>query len=246
MGRTLLAVVRTAIAGPIVVLDTVILGTAMVLASWRDPASPLVQRLIRMWSRIFLIAAGVKLDVQGKEHLDPSRSYVFVANHSSNIDVPINFLCADPIPIRYLAKKELYQVPVLSWIMRSVRMVRTDRQARGVAHAAVNEQIAEIVPLGLSLMIYPEGTRTRSGALDAFKRGAFRIAVDNQLDLVPVSIAGTYDIFPPGSKLVYGGRAAAIVHPPISVQGLDGDDIGELLERTHEAIAKGLAELEAR
>ncbi len=244
MRRTLLAAIRTAIAAPIVVLDLLILGPVMVLLSHRNPASRNVQRVVRLWARIFLVACGVKLDVAGKEHLDPSRSYVFVANHSSNIDIPVNILAADPIPIRYLAKKELFTVPVLGWVMNALRMVRTDRQARRVAHEEINQQLAEIVPLGLSLMIYPEGTRTRSGDVGGFKRGAFRIAVDNQLDVVPVSVAGTYGIFPPGSKLIYGGHARVIVHRPLPVAGRDRSAVGELLEASREAIVKGLAELE--
>ncbi len=245
MARTLLAVVRTVVAGPIIVLDTIVLGSAMVAVSARHPASPLIQRLMVVWSRVFLVAAGVKLDVAGQEHLPPGRSYVFVANHASAIDIPVNFLTADPFPIRYLAKQELFAVPILGWIMRNVRMVRTDRRAGVMAHDEINSQIAEILPLGMSLMIYPEGTRTRSGELAAFKRGAFRIAIDNQMDVVPVSIAGTRAIYPPRSKLIYGGHARAVVHPPISVAGLDHDDIGALSERAYEAVAGGLAALEA-
>ncbi len=244
MGRTFLAAIRTAIAAPIVVLDLMILGTGMVLASRRNPASPAVQRLIRWWSRIFLVAAGVKLDVAGKDQLERGRSYVFVANHASNIDIPVNFLVADPVPIRYLAKKELFGVPVLGWVMRAVRIVRTDRQAGRMAHEEINRQLDEIIPMGLSLMIYPEGTRSRSGELGSFKRGAFRIAIDNGMDVVPVSISGTREIFPPGSKLIYGGHAKAIVHPPIPVAGLERAEIGRVMEEAREAIAKGLAALE--
>ncbi len=244
MGRTLLAAIRTAIAVPIVVLDLLVLGPVMVFLSRRNPASTTLQRVIRLWSRIFLIACGVKLDVEGKQHLQRGRSYVFVANHASNIDIPVNFLVADPVPIRYLAKKELFEVPVLGWVMRAVRIVRTDRQAGRLAHQEINRQLDEIIPMGLSLMIYPEGTRSRSGELGAFKRGAFRIAIDNGMDVVPVSISGTRMIFPPGSKLIYGGHAKAIVHPPIPVAGLERADIGRVMEESREAIAKGLAALE--
>ncbi len=225
-------------------LDLLILGPVMVLLSHRNPASRNVQRVVRLWAKIFNVGAGVKLDVVRRAPLDPTRSYVFVANHSSNVDIPINILAADPIPIRYLAKKELFSVPVLGWVMSALRMVRTDRQAHRAAHEEINRQLAEIIPLGLSLMIYPEGTRTRSGDVGSFKRGAFRIAVDNQLDVVPVSVAGTYDIFPPGSKLIYGGHARAIVHEPIPVNGLDRADVGAVLEQAREAIVGGLAELE--
>ncbi len=245
MRRSLIAVARTAAAAPVVVIETAVLGSIMILIGLRNPASRLIQRLIVVWSRVFLAVCWCRLHVERRGSVDPSRSYIFVANHESNLDIPVNFLVAHPVAIRYLAKKELYGVPLLGTILRAIGMVETDRQAGSAAHADINRQLGDTVSHGLSLMIYPEGTRSRTAELREFKRGAFRIAVDTQLDLVPVSIAGTYEAFPPDSKLVYGGRLAAIVHEPISVQGLGHDDIADLLERTRETIAKGIAELEA-
>ncbi len=245
MRRTLTAVLRTAVAAPAIVLDTAIVGTAIMVIGWRNPASPVIERLVRIWSKVFLLACFCRWTTEGGDRFDPGRSYIFVANHESNLDIPLNFLAADPVGIRYLAKKELFRVPLLGQIMRAMAMVETDRQAGRAAHEGINRQLGETVRHGLSLMIYPEGTRSRTAELRPFKRGAFRIAVDNQMDLVPISITGTYEAFPPGSKLIYGGRVQAMVHDPISVQGLGREDIDDLLARTREVIAKGIAELEA-
>ena len=243
--RTVLAVLRTAVAGPIIVLDTVLIGgTGAVISRFR-PSSPLVNRAVRLWARVFLLATFTRLRYDGKENIDPAKSYVFVANHLSNIDIPINFLVTAPVGIRYLAKKELFSVPVLGWIMRALHMVRTDRQAHAGGHHEINRQIDSTREHGLSLMIYPEGTRARDHHLHPFKRGAFRIAVDNQLDIIPVSISGTWRIWAPDKVLIHGGTARARVHEPIPVAGLGHDDIADLQERAYNAIAKGLEELEA-
>ncbi len=243
--RTVLAVLRTAVAAPIVVLDTIIIGGLAGIIGSRRPASRHVDRLTRVWARIFLFATGTKLSYDGRENIDPTRSYVFVANHMSNIDVPINFIVTAPLGIRYLAKKELFKVPILGAVMRGLGIVRTDRQAGAAAHDEINTQLARMVEAGHSLMIYPEGTRTRDRELHPFKRGAFRIAVDNGLDIIPVTITGTWEIMAPDKPLVYGGTARARVHEPIPVAGLGQEHIGELQDRAYAVIAKGIEELEA-
>jgi 1-acyl-sn-glycerol-3-phosphate acyltransferase len=243
--RTVLAVLRTIVAVPIIVLDLIFVGGLAGVIAWRNPTSPHVDRCVRLWSRVFLLGTFTRLRYDGRENIDPNRSYVFVANHLSNLDIPVNFLVTAPIGIRYLAKKELFRVPVLGSIMRSIGIVRTDRQAGAEGHHAINRQIDRLRELGLSLMIYPEGTRARDRTVHPFKRGAFRIAVDNQLDIIPVTITGTWDIWRPDRMLIYGGVARARVHEPIPVAGKTRDDIADLQERAYTTIAKGIEELEA-
>ena len=242
MRRTVAAALRAILTGVTLFFDTLIGGTIIIIAGRRNPASPTIHKVTRVWSRVFLWGARTKLTVAGGEDLDPRGKYVFVANHLSNLDIPVNFLLA-PVSIRFLAKKELYRVPILRSALRAMGCVETHRQAGKLAHDDINRQIAETVSHGLALIIYPEGTRARAGELAPFKKGAFRIAIDNEMDVVPVSIDGTYEAWAPESWLVYGGHTKALVHKPISVAGLTLDDIDDLKDRSHKIIEEGIREL---
>lgn len=244
MIRNLAALLRAAVGAFVVAATTVLVGIGIIWSARTNPASDRVDRLARLWSKVFLFAGGVHVEVVPGVEPDPSRSYVIVSNHLSDLDIPINLLTA-PNSIRYLAKKELFNVPVLGSIMRAMGMVRTDRQAGQMAHDDINVQIAKVVGMGLSLMIYPEGTRARDGRLHPFKKGAFRIAIDNGMDVLPMSISGTYEAWKPRSMLVYGGPVRVQFQQAIPVAGLDRDDIEGLRDEAFESVAAGLRGLEA-
>ncbi len=164
--------------------------------------------------------SGCPLEVQGAELVDPKRSYVVVANHLSVLDIMACFL-AVPVPIRFLAKKELFRIPILAPAMRAIGIVEVDRSARSAIHEQVNRQARELVASGRSLIIYPEGTRSRDGELRPFKKGAFTMAVAGGIPVLPLTIAGTYRAWPPGRLLVTGGRTIkAVIDPPIETAGL--------------------------
>jgi len=186
---------------------------------------------------VFAFATGTRMTVEGAEKLDPGAAYVVVSNHLSNLDPPLH-IAKLPVSIRFLAKKELFRVPVLGRAMRAAGMIETDRQAHASAHRAINERVAAVVAMGKSLIIYPEGHRSRNGELQPFKKGAFRIAVDNRMPVVPVAIAGTDRAWRPGDKVLHGGRARMVIHDPIPTEGLDHDDLDELRTRTQGIIAE--------
>ena len=240
MLRKPFAVLRALFGGIIVVISTIIIGIAIIIVAKINPRAGSIDKLVRVWGRIFLIAAWSTLKVEGREKIDSSKSYILVANHLSELDVASNFLIS-PVGIRFLAKKELYRLPLLPTIMRSMGMVETNRQAGKAAHEEINKQIEYTISLGHSLMIYPEGTRSRAGELAHFKKGAFRIAIDNQMDVVPISIDGSYEAWAADSIFVYGGPITARVHDPISVADMTHDDIVPLMEQAHTVIEAGLA-----
>ena len=126
----------TVVAGVTATIVAVALLAIMVVI---DDSSPLIERIIRVWSRVWLAASGTKLEVEGAENIDPKRSYVVVANHLSTLDI-MACLLAVPLPIRFLAKKELFRVPVLAQGMRMVGIIEVDREARGAVHSEVNRQ----------------------------------------------------------------------------------------------------------
>ncbi len=241
MAQKFTALIRAAIGGAIMFIVTGFAGVTAALIALITPASPFLDRLARHWARLFLAVANTKTNIVGGRSIDPNRSYVIVSNHASDLDIAVCFVAA-PVGIRFLAKKELFRVPFLGLVMRALGMIRVDRQAGEAGHADLNAQIQRTLSTGHSLMIFPEGTRSRSGALAPFKRGAFRIAIDHQMDVLPISILGTHDAWPSRSPWVYGGTVTVVLHDIIPVQGLVHDDLDAILRQAHDAIATGLTE----
>lgn len=234
---TLLRTVFTSVVGLLVTL--VAAPTVVVIATFND-SSPWIDRIIRSWSRAWLAASQTELKVVGRENVDPETSYVVVCNHLSALDIMACFL-AVPLPIRYLAKKELFRIPILAQGMRSVGIIEVDRSARSAIHAQVNRRAKELVDKGRSLIIYPEGTRPRDGVLDPFRKGAFTMAIASQLPVLPVTIHGSYEAWRPGTLWVKGGEITVIVDEPIPTIGLDQSDSGDLTNQVYRIIADHVA-----
>jgi len=201
--RLLVTLIRTVLTLSLGVISTVIAAPVVIVIARINPTSPGIERIARVWSRIWLAASGCDLKVEGEELVDRNRSHVVVANHLSVLDIMVCFL-AVPVPIRFLAKKELFSIPVLAPAMRAIGIVEVDRSARSAIHEQVNRQARDLVASGRSLIIYPEGTRSRDGELRPFKKGAFTMAVAGGIPILPVTISGTYKAWPPGRFLVYG------------------------------------------
>lgn len=236
---TLLRTALTSVVGLVVTL--IAAPTVMIIAAFND-SSRWIDRIIRTWSRAWLAASGTKLTVVGKENVDPDESYVVVCNHLSTLDIMACFL-AVPLPIRYLAKKELFRIPLLAQGMRAIGIIEVDRSARSAVHTEVNRSARELVEKGRSLIIYPEGTRPRDGLLDPFKKGAFTMAISSQLPVLPVAIYGTYHAWRPGTLWVRGGRVTVIVDKPVPTDGLGQPDSGELANHVYRIIADHVSAL---
>ena len=236
---------RSIVTWSVGVLITVICAGLVIVVALINDTSPWIERIIRFWSRVWLFVSGTNLEVDGQEHIDPSRSYVVAANHLSTLDIMVCFL-AVRLPIRYLAKKELFRVPVLAQGMRAVGIIEVDRSARSAVHNQVNRQAHALIEKNRSLIIYPEGTRPRDGAMHPFKKGAFTMAIASQLPILPLSIHGTYEAMPPGTPWVRGGEVRVIIDPPIPTEGLEHSDTGALRDRVYDLISKRVSELGGR
>jgi 1-acyl-sn-glycerol-3-phosphate acyltransferase len=224
---------------------TIVGALAVITVVVIDPASPAIEKVIRWWSRVWLAASGTKLTVEGREVVDDDRSYIVVANHLSTLDIMVCFLAVD-LPIRYLAKKELFRIPLLAQAMRAVGIIEVDREARSAIHNSVNRQAKDLIANHRSLIIYAEGTRPRDGIMKRFKKGAFTMAIASQLPVLPLSIHGTYEAAVPGKPWFKGGAVTAIVDPPIETAGMTQADADALRERVHEIIAKRVRDLGGR
>lgn len=219
---------------------------ASIMLIWltrRGASQQRIEGVIRLWSRTWLRSAGVVLEVRGAEIFDKEQSYVVVSNHRSNLDIPAHFLTV-PNPIRFLAKTELFRIPLLGVTMRAIGIVEVDR-ARGAAiHKQLNESASDNIQHSRSLMVYPEGTRSRDGLMQDFKKGAFAIAIENGLPIVPVTTYGSYQAWP-AKRLVKGGKVVTVVGQPISTESLTKSDVGSLTSQVRSQILATFEDLEA-
>ena len=159
---------------------------------------------------------GVHSETLGRERLDPEQTYIFMANHVSNIDPPV-FVPLIGRRVFILVKKELFRVPVLGYAMRKAQFIAVDRQNRDAAIESVKKAIEELRS-GMSMMAYPEGTRSRDGKLLPFKKGPFHLAMDSGTPVVPVTIVGAYEVWPKGHFRITPGKITIVFHPPMYPQ----------------------------
>ncbi len=181
---------------------------------------------------------GVKVEVVGAEKLDWRRTYIFMCNHVSNLDPPI-VIPVMPRRTSVLVKKELFRVPILGWGMRLANLVPVDRRNREAAIASLRSA-AEVLRSGISMTIWPEGTRSPDGRLLPFKKGPFYLAMESGVPVVPITFVGTREIWPKGEFAVHPGTATVIFHEPIDPAAYADQDA--LIDAVRERIRSGLPE----
>jgi 1-acyl-sn-glycerol-3-phosphate acyltransferase len=170
-------------------------------------------------------------------HPDPRRPYVFVANHASNADP---FLVAMvPWEMKWLSKKSIFDIPLLGWMMRVAGDVEIERGDKESARRAMAE-MRERLDRKLSVIIFPQGTRSPDGTVGAFREGAFRLAIEAGVDVIPLAVAGTAESLPKGSISFSKTSATVTVLPPVSTQGLTVEDAPRLAERARADIASAI------
>ena len=238
MLRHSLAPFRTVFGLLLAVLATWIAAWSVTFLAWRDADSARIERVIDWWGKTVLAAIGVSLTVNGRENVEPGRSYVVVSNHQSSIDIPSHFV-ALPMPIRFLAKKELFGIPIFGRALRAIGIVEVDRQAGAAVHKQINAHSAEVIQRGHSILVYAEGTRFRDGSLHAFKQGAFSIAIESGLPILPVMIHGGHLAWP-RRRPIYGGRVTVTISKPIETESLVQKDMRLLRDQTKREIEEML------
>jgi 1-acyl-sn-glycerol-3-phosphate acyltransferase len=188
----------------------------------------------RFGARLYLRAAGARIVVSGHDHLDDDETYLFVANHQSNLDPPLIF-CYVGQNVGALAKKELRKVPVLGQGMALAHIIPVDRSNRERAIESTRAGAREL-RRGHSLMAFPEGTRSPDGRMREFKKGAFFMALEAGVRIVPVAINGTRLVMPKGKSVSIPGTVSLEILPPVSTLGWDPAEITSLVEKVASAI----------
>ena len=220
---------------PAIAVYTVVLGTLSIGSSFFESSGRLAHWCARTWSRLILLTTGVHVEVTGLERLERNHAYVFVANHQSIYDIPIIFWSL-PYQIRIIAKASLGRFPFLGWHLRRTGHMLVDR--RHPDRAAIFGRASRLMKQGLSLIVFPEGTRSRDGRVAPFKGGSFYLALGAGLPVVPISIVGSRHVMLKGRLATCPGRVKLIVHEPIDTTGLPGGD-----PRAAKAFAKRVREV---
>ncbi len=225
----------------VIAVVTPILSLAvLLLAPIDDREGRLVYRIGRLWSRMVLKIAGVRVKVHGLARLRRSRPYIFIANHQSHIDIPVMVQSLPGFQLRWIAKKTLAFVPFFGWALLASRHILIDRADRAAAMASLRKAKAKLAA-GVSVVIFPEGTRGVHGRIGRFKRGAVLLAIKTKTPIVPVTISGSWRILGRKDWRLKGGEVEVFVHEPIAVEDLGGKDGEELTERVRGIIASSCA-----
>ena len=141
-----------------------------------------------------------------------------------------------PQNVRVILKQGVFRLPVVGQAMKEAHFIPVDRKGKQGGKKAVQKAVRMIKKNNVSFLIFPEGTRSRDGILQKFRRGGFFLAIDSQTPIVPVSIIGTYDLMPKGSFFIKKGKIKIIFHPPLSVKGYHHGNMNEMIEKVWETI----------
>jgi 1-acyl-sn-glycerol-3-phosphate acyltransferase len=217
---------------PAITLYTVVLGTLSLASSLFERRGYFAHWCARTWSRLILLTTGVTVEVSGLDRLEPGRTYVFVANHQSIYDIPILFWSL-PFQLRIIAKESLGRFPFLGWHLRRtghllVNRARPDR--------AIFVWASTLTSRSLSLIVFPEGTRSRDGRVGRFKGGSFHMALEAGLPVVPLSVVGSRHVMLKGRLATYPGHVRLVVHAPIQTTGMARDDSRTFAEQVRQVI----------
>jgi 1-acyl-sn-glycerol-3-phosphate acyltransferase len=213
---------------PFFILWTLLTGSA-------DLMYEVAMKTVRASLRI----AKIRVRVEGRETIPPGVC-IFAANHISNVD-PLAFVPALPRRVSVLLKSELFRIPILSTAMRLAKFVPVDRADKEAAVASVDVALG-VLKEGLSLAVYPEGTRSPDGRLKPFKKGTFALAIEAGVPIVPVSISGAQHLMRKGEWTMRPGEIVVRFGPPVDASAYTMERRMELLARVEELVAAGLPE----
>jgi 1-acyl-sn-glycerol-3-phosphate acyltransferase len=218
---------------------TVLAALLVILLGPFDHYGKSAYGITRLWTRLILTIGGVAVRVNGLSQINPKQQYVFMVNHQSNIDIPVLIQSLAAFQLRWIAKRELLWVPFFGWAMRAAKHITVDRSGRFDALGSL-KKAQERMKDGISLVVFPEGTRSSDGNLLPFKRGGFLLAAKSQTPIVPVTITGSGAILPKGDWRIRGGKIEVTVGAPVSAEDYRPGTLRGLSSHVQELIEKTL------
>lgn len=238
----MLAVLHSIVAIPLIYLYTIVMATLSLTFSLADPDGRKQHWCARTWCRLIAATTGMRVRVHGLENL-PAEGVpvVYMANHQSYMDIPVlyGFL---PVQFRIIAKESLFNVPFMGWHLTragNIPINRTNRREAMRSMTRASERIRE----GTSVVVFPEGTRSRTGVLQELKAGSFKLAVSAGVPIVPITIVGTCKVLEKDSLIFHPGIVDMHINAPVETAGTTSAQLDALITRVHAEIAEPLVPL---
>lgn len=231
---------RTIWAVIVAVAVTIPTSMAVIVIALLSSSSPWIDPAIRLWARLILRGAGIDIRAEGLESIDAKKRYILIANHHSYYDIPC-ILAAIPQPIRFMAKKSLFSIPIFGWALARAGFIPIDRKNRRTAVKSFDLAVQRIRK-GNTIVIFPEEGRSRELAMRPFQRGAFLLAIRSELPIMPLAIDGTYEVLKAGATRVTPGPVTIRAGTVIETAGVSVRAKDTLLEQSRSQIEGMLAE----
>jgi len=228
--------VRTIFVWCCIVISTLVLGFFAFITYPFDRKGRVVHRYARLWGKVALLANRVKVKVEGIEHLKGIGPYIFMSNHQGSFDI-FALLGYLPFQFKWLAKKELFSIPFFGWTMAAAGYISIDREGTRRTVEAMNEA-AQKIRDGMSMVIFPEGSRSPDGSIQPFKRGGFTLAIKSKVPIIPIAISGSRDIMPKEKLTTTSGEIRIRMDLPIETQNYSLKDREFLMKRVSQTISK--------
>jgi len=226
--------IRTVLVWSCIVVATLILGSLVLITYPFDRKGRMGHRLARLWGRVALWVNGVKVSVEGMENLKGEGPYIFMSNHQGSYDI-FALLGHLPFQFKWLAKKELFSIPLLGWAMAAAGYISINREGTRETVEAMNKA-AERIRDGMSVVIFPEGSRSPDGTIQPFKKGGFTLAIKSKVPIVPLALTGSREIMPKERLTTASGEIRIRMGRPIETNQRSMKDRKDLMEKVRQTI----------
>tara|TARA_B100001029_G_C15029491_1_gene435924 strand:+ start:659 stop:1384 length:726 start_codon:yes stop_codon:yes gene_type:complete len=226
------------------VISVIVIGIAVIIIGIFDKKKNITGNFIKFWGKWVCFSSGIETEVEGLNKISYNKQYIFVSNHESMLDIPVS-LSLLPYNIIFLTKKELFNIPLFGLAMHSVGMIKVDRKNREKAKISVKEALMSLNKKNISVLVYPEGTRSKPNELLKFKKGSFILAIQSGLPIVPITIINTGLNLPTKSLILKDKQKIKLkIHKPILTENLNIElDKNNLCESTYKIILNDIKTL---
>ena len=227
---------RTIFVWSSIVIATLVLGFFVLITYPFDRKGRVIHHYARLWGKVALLANRVKVKIEGMENLKGEGPYIFMSNHQGSYDI-FALLGHLPYQFKWLAKKELFSIPFFGWVMAAAGYISIDREGTRKTVEALNVA-AQKIREGMSVVIFPEGSRSPDGSIQPFKKGGFTLAIKSKVPIVPLSISGSRDIMPKDKLTATPGEIRLFVDHLIETHHCSSKDREPLMKKVRETISK--------
>ncbi len=228
---------RRALALVVLVMATIVVAPSLLAVSLLPHSAGAMLSLMKLWSWILSKAMGLTFSIKGTDKVVPETSYIIASNHQGIAD-GFALTSTLPVPFRLTIKKDLLKIPLLGWALARAS-ITLDRSKGSRAMKQMREGSGKLAQ-GWSVIVFVEGTRSRDGSLQPFKRGAFVLAVNTGVPILPVTVNGSFKVLPRNTLALRPGHVTVTIDDPIETRGLTEDDVAALMEKTRAAMLRNL------